>query len=411
MRRWEINGLEDYDQKLLHSNERYSNNAMNKQETSRYVVARHCHEGIGAHVSCLLGAWWYAKQTARTLVIDWRGSRYNSDPSGRHNCFYDFFKRVDQLDGVPTIADDTVATLPHSSPFYPTKWTTANLRNSDHVKHSHEEVDAVNRLVNSGQDRPESTVAFNQGINLPPTEAARALFKQLQFSEKITSVSQNFWNEHVGISPAIGIHVRHGNGENIDTRAAYWLSPLALARQLLLNNSVSIHRAGISGRFSDNMPPSLIGTVGQERFERRFCQRIVCEFKKMARHPSLKGSRAILLTDSPRVVRTVKEFLPDLVTLPKLLLGDGAGPLHQVHSVVETANNALQSGTLLGDTIANEMFIELDLLRRCKGLICMASGFSLLTRLELDEANVVKLRPTRINRLVLRLMRYLPKAK
>lgn len=77
---------------------------------------------------------------------------------------------------------------------------------------------------------------------------------------------------------------------------------------------------------------------------------------------------------------------------------------------MEKANDAIQSGGLLGDTIAKEMFIELDLLRRCKGLICMASGFSLISRLELDEAKVVKLRPTRTNRLVLRLMRYFPKA-
>lgn len=384
---------------------------MNKPETPRYVVARHCHEGIGAHVSCLLGAWWYAKQTGRTLVIDWRGSRYNNEPSGRHNCFYDYFQKVDYLDGVRTIADDSVGTLPYRPPFYPTKWTDSNLRSSDHVKHSREEIDAVNMLVTSGEDRPESTVAFNQGISGPPKEAARALFKQLQFSEQIRSASQKFWSEHIGISPAIGIHVRHGNGENIDTRAAYWLSPMALARQLRLNNSVSIHRAGTSGRFFDNMPPSLVGTVGQERFERQFCRRIACEFKRMARHPGMAGARALLLTDAPQVVTTMKEFLPDLVTLPKLLLGEGAGPLHQVQSVVVTESDAIKSGALLGDTIANEMFIELDLLRRCKGLICMASGFSLISRLELDEANIVSLRPTRTNRLVLRLMRYLSKAK
>lgn len=384
---------------------------MNQLDPPRFVVARHCHEGIGAHISCVLNAWWYAKQTGRTLVIDWRGSRYNKDPSGRHNCFYDYFEQVDHLDGVPTIADDSVAALAHNPPFYPTKWTIANLQSSDHIKHSGEEVIAVNKLVTSGQDRLESTVAFNQGISLPPKDAARTFFSQLYFSKQIRSASQQFWSEHIGNSPAIGIHVRHGNGENIDTRAAYWLSPLALARQLRLNSSVNIHRAGTSGRFSDNMPPSLVGTAGQERFERQFCRRIASEFKSMARHGGMESVKALLLTDAPRVVTAMREFLPDVVTLPKLLLDDGAGPLHQVQTVAEKANDAIQSGGLLGDTIANEMFIELDLLRRCKGLICMASGFSLISRLELDEAKVVKLRPTRTNRLVLRLMRYLPKAK
>ena len=44
---------------------------------NQVVVARHPNGGIGDHLSCLIGAWFYAKRTGRTLVIDWRGSRFN----------------------------------------------------------------------------------------------------------------------------------------------------------------------------------------------------------------------------------------------------------------------------------------------------------------------------------------------
>ena len=191
----------------------------------KYVIARHAFGGIGDHLSCLIGAWWLAKQTGRTLAIDWRGSRFNHRARQASNCFHDYFVARDRLAGVEVVADDRVASMSWPAPIFPAKWSAANLAASSHVKHTSEEIDVLNLLVRDGRDRPEPTIAINQWISPhPPREAIRSLLDQLQPVPAINAEAQHFWSEKFGTDRAIGIHVRHGNGENIGTRAAYWLS-------------------------------------------------------------------------------------------------------------------------------------------------------------------------------------------
>src|SRR5882757_5685892 len=113
---------------------------------TRYVIARHCFGGIGDHLSCLVGAWWLARRTGRTLVVDWRGSRFNPDPSMTRNCFHVYFEAQQRLGGVEVIAGDSVGALPYPEPIWPEKWTPAVLAGPDHMKHTASEIAAVNRL-------------------------------------------------------------------------------------------------------------------------------------------------------------------------------------------------------------------------------------------------------------------------
>src|ERR1700741_3157534 len=110
----------------------------------RFVVARHCNAGIGDHLSCLIGAWWLAKRTGRTLVVDWRGSRFNPDPSLTRNCFFSFFESVPSLAGVPVVAGDDVSAITYPEPIWPQKWTAESLASSDHLSHTSEEIVAIN---------------------------------------------------------------------------------------------------------------------------------------------------------------------------------------------------------------------------------------------------------------------------
>jgi hypothetical protein len=372
----------------------------------RFVVARHTFGGIGDHISCLIGSWWLAKRTGRTLVIDWRGSRFNSDPLAHRNCFGDYYEIRDRLDGVEVIADDRVGELPYSSPIYPDKWTPASLATPAHLKHTAAEVDGINCLVNSGTDRPEPTIVINQWVDArPPKASVRALLNDLRPTESIRSEAQRFWDENIGPAPAVGIHVRHGNGENIGLRAAYWLGPLGLVRQLYLNVRHDIHRPGLSGRFMDNMPESLVGTEGQRRFERRLYRRIAKEFRALTEATGMTNARAFLFTDAPQVVKGLREFIPTLVASPKLLMPEGAGPLHQLDtSSIQKGEHGGITNKGINETITREMFIELDLLRRCNGLVCIDSGFSIFNRWLLDESRITYLRPSLINRLVIRVV-------
>ncbi len=373
---------------------------------TRYVIARHCFGGIGDHLSCLVGAWWLAKRTARALVVDWRGSRFNPDPTMQRNCFYEYFEPRRNLAGVEIIADDSVQSLRYSQPFWPDKWTASLLASPHHVKHSAGEIDAVNHIVTSDEDPIEPTIVLNQWVEPPPPrQAVRELLEALQPVESIRAEAGKFWDDHVGARPAIAIHIRHGNGENVGARAAYWLGPIALIRQLAMNARNNMHSSGLFGAFSDNMPPSLVGTSGQAAAERRFCRDVALQFRHLSHTAGLKDAVPFLFCDAAHIVDVMRDVLPSVVVLPKQLLGDGTGPLHQfrANAVQYGEQDSIKSGTI-SEKITRDMFVELELMRRCSALLYMDSGFSLLARIGLDEDRISRLRPNLTNRSITRIM-------
>lgn len=372
----------------------------------RYVVARHCYGGIGDHLSCLVGAWWFARRNGRTIVVDWRGSRFNPDPTMQHNCFQLFFEPLPKLAGVTIISDDSVDKIRYPTPMWPSKWNQAAVASPRHIQHTNLEISAVNQIVTSTEDRAEPTVVFNQWIDPPPPRGSvEMMLNALQPIEAIRLEAQKFWNEQIGSDPAIAIHIRHGNGENLGPRSSYWLGPVALVRQLVANARNDVHRAGLFGQFSDNMPPSLVGSPNQARAERRFCRKIAAEFHDLSRDAGLKDAVPFLFCDASQVVDLMRKFLPNLIVRPKELPGKGKGPLHQFDAVAAKYDSRMgvQSG-IVSERITHDMFVELDLMRRCKGLLYMDSGFSLLTRINLEESRVRRLTPSFTNRLISRIM-------
>ncbi|WFU18775.1 nodulation protein NodZ [Bradyrhizobium sp. CB3481] len=367
------------------------------------IIARHCFGGIGDHLSCLIGAWWLARRTARTLVVDWRGSRFNADPTMRRNCFFHYFEPRQAMGGVRIIADDSVGGLQYRTPIWPAKWTQADLTSSDHLKHSAEEVAAVNELVTSERKPIEPTVVLNQWVEPPPPrEMVRLLLAELHLAEPIRAEAQGFWNEQIGSAFAVGIHLRHGNGENVGARAAYWLSPFALSRQLSLNARNDVHRPGLFGRFSDNMPASFVGMSSQAGAERRFCRKVAADFHAFAERLNAVNAVPFLFCDSMQIIDTLREFLPNLVVRPKVLPEKGDGPLHQFE-----AKPVGQNGTRIGtvpEQVTLDMFVELDLMQRCQALMYMDSGFSILARTMLEQSRQLRLQPSRTNRLIVRAM-------
>lgn len=374
----------------------------------RYVVARYCFGGIGDHLLCLIGAWWVSRRTGRTLVVDWRGSRFNPH-SAANNCFSTYFESLTKLGGVDVIADDSVGGIAFPSPMWPAKWTSSTLAGVDHMKHTANEFADVNRFVTSDEDLTHPTVVLNQWIEpIPPRDAVRNMLKELRPIESIRAEAQHFWDEHIGSRPAVAIHLRHGNGENVGLRAAYWLGPIALIRQLILNSRNDIHKPGLSGRFSDNAAESLVGNPSQAGAERRFCRRVAREFRKMSRSTGLANAVPFLFCDSAQIIEVMREALPTLVVCHKTLLKQGDGPLHQfdANAIGYSANGGVRGGAI-SNSITREMFVELELMRRCDALLYMDSGFSILSRISLDNSRLSLLVPNIVNRYIIKIMRRL----
>jgi hypothetical protein len=346
-------------------------------------------------------------QTGRTLVIDWRGSRFSGDPI--HNAFAEFFEPIDHAAGVPVIADDRAAGLAYPLPIYPNKWNSENVYSPAHQPHTADEILAINELVNAGRDHPAPTVIFNQHIHpLPDKRLLRPLLDCLRFRKSVTERADAFADRYLAGRKVFGIHVRHGNGENIGGRAAFWLGPISLIRQMQMNNATDIHRrdgidaeADARDRFKDRAAPSLIDPHRHSAVAKLLFRKLARQYDAFRRRYSGQQTVALLCTDAQCVVDAMREHIPDLVAYDKTMLPQGSGPLHQ------PAGDQTAQAVSVRANVANDMFVELALLRRVDGLVCMPSEFSILTRLELDDDAVFILKPPLVNRLATKLGRLL----
>jgi Nodulation protein Z (NodZ) len=84
---------------------------------TRYVVSRRM-TGLGDNIICLAAAWLFARNTQRTLVADWRRSRY---ADSQDNLFPLCFEPGTEIAGVPFIAD-TGADVPLPRSYRPALW-------------------------------------------------------------------------------------------------------------------------------------------------------------------------------------------------------------------------------------------------------------------------------------------------
>ncbi|WP_428387801.1 nodulation protein NodZ [Mucisphaera sp.] len=358
-----------------------------------YIMARSPNCGIGDHLSTVLGTWHYAKQTGRTLLIDWRGSRFNQRPG--HNCFFDYFQTTDHIGNVPVIADDFVIDHALEGPWYDAKWTPENITATQHVPHTEEEILAIHRMILQTEPRPEPTIIVNQHLTLPQNpEVIKHALADIQFHPRYQEAALRIHEEQAPGSALIGIHIRHGNGENIGGRVAYWLDGLDLFRQLRRNRKKSIHQKQNTGRFLDNMPPCLTAVRSNTKTERYLYKQIRQIFTRLAGQLDTPA-KPLLLTDAPQVVEGLSRELPDLIRFDSNLLPAGLGPLHQIDSRSHLVKNT--------QTTTDDMFTELALLRRCQAVVCIPSQFTLLTRNELPTHQTVSLQTTLINRAITKL--------
>jgi Nodulation protein Z (NodZ)/Xyloglucan fucosyltransferase len=82
----------------------------------RYVLSTR-FTGLGDRLICLAAAWLYARDTGRSLVVDWRFGGLTEDSA---NAFPLCFCPASKLSGVPFYANIAAASLP--KPRFPELW-------------------------------------------------------------------------------------------------------------------------------------------------------------------------------------------------------------------------------------------------------------------------------------------------
>jgi Nodulation protein Z (NodZ) len=227
--------------------------------------------GLGSDMATFVGACSYSKQTSRTLVVDWRDSLYLPDRS--INAFPRLFRKIDQVEGVKVICDDSVAERSYPSP-------VIALKSWDYGKYL--------ALLEAGDDLEAPTLLSTRTFHvLPSTSLQRKFFRALQLHDDVQERIRTFKRKEFAGSTVIGVHLRHGNGERLGGRRN----------------------------------PSL-----DECCERiaRSCQEISIRIGKQIG----KDCRIFVCTDSPQAEECLKSRLPGVVTFDKHFRKAGAGQMH-----------------------------------------------------------------------------------
>ncbi|WP_128970786.1 nodulation protein NodZ [Bradyrhizobium tropiciagri] len=254
-------------------------------KNDRFVVSRR-RTGFGDCLWSLAAAWRFAQRTGRNLVIDWRGSCYLDQPF--INAFPVFFEPVQDIAGVRVICDDQINQRSFPGPFFPSWWNKPSI---DCVYRPDEQIfrerDELDQLFQSQQDSDANTVVCDACLMWRcDQEAEREIFRSIKPRPESQARIDAIYREHFEPYSMIGIHVRHGNGEDIMGHAPYWTDP--------------------------------------ERALRQVCNAI----ERAKALPHTKPVRAFLCTDSAHVLEQVSAIFPDVFTIPKRFKPPQAGPLH-----------------------------------------------------------------------------------
>jgi len=187
----------------------------------RFIVSaniNNIYSGLGCLLSILAPAWSYALATKRTLVIDWRKNPYTSrDPD--NNLFSNLFEtgNLSKDLGISVIADQSVSELILPKSFLRDKNNNSpveRLCSRYYRSILHREIDVPTETL-----LPSLRVTFpirrliknNQNVNL------RKLFQALHPRAFIQKDIDYYYKKYMLGKKVIGVHVRHGNGEEKKT--------------------------------------------------------------------------------------------------------------------------------------------------------------------------------------------------
>ncbi len=300
-------------------------------ENKKKFVISHRSTGLGDCIVSLIGAWRYARVTNRTLVIDWRRSRYVNDQN--RNAFITLFEPISEIKGTSVICDDSVNAIKFPTPIFTTIAERGKSRAlfaklstrfpflfrfsfMSSIFHQAEVDDA--RLIKLEQDVPCPTVLFLSCLPVKLEESQYQTFlAHLRPQKDIQEEIDQYAKSNFDGNKIVSVHIRHGNSGNIMNHSKYWLDE----EQAIKNICNSIKRA----------------------------QKV------------LGGKSFIFLcTDSQKVLNKIKKSFPNVIAREKYFRSTNRGELHARRVRIET--NAFNSG--------KDALIEMFLLSKGDALVC-----------------------------------------
>ncbi len=244
----------------------------------RSVVSRRT-SGLGDCLVSLASAWYYAKVTGRTLIVDWRNSRYSHDPE--RNVFTDFFEATSEIDGVPVICDSSVNSLASRQGILDRQsWAQVpGFRTLGRYRDERVRLQQV-KLIKSGRDVAEQIIVMDGCLPVEPASAdlIPLFLSYIRPQPAIQRIIDKFTQMHLVDKKIIALHVRHGNGGNIMAHAKFWTDPeeavsricrrINQAQQLLGGDSVTLVCTD-SAKTLEQIDSRVSGVIAYEKYFRQ----------------------------------------------------------------------------------------------------------------------------------------------
>nr|VFJ56068.1 MAG: Nodulation protein Z (NodZ) [Candidatus Kentron sp. DK] len=166
--------------------------------------------GLGDCLIAAAHAWYYAKITGRTLILNWMPSRYLNDKTA--NAFRHFFVVPEEIHGVPVVAEA-------NAPSTPIHMLFREIRPL-----SKEKEQWMNHLIREGREVKNRHLCFDECLyTLIHDEKLRPFFDALrpqpEFQTKIDAFAERYFHG----KQVIGVHVRYYNPKLIfSNHTTYW---------------------------------------------------------------------------------------------------------------------------------------------------------------------------------------------
>lgn len=200
----------------------------------RKVISRR-NAGFGDNLFAAAHAWYYAKETNRTLVINWAPSMYLEQK--KTNAFGCFFEVQGSISGTPIIVEKNVGLLKRfyrQLPVFPLRYFLPTLVSTLAYKTLKERTPPFflhvlkkrrkkhEEIIRNGIDVPDKTVVFNNDYSFLIRET-KPFFDELKLKREYQKVVDEFSNRYFSGKQVLGVHIRSYNKNIPSNHNKYWL--------------------------------------------------------------------------------------------------------------------------------------------------------------------------------------------
>ncbi len=207
-------------------------------KTKNKVVISRRNAGFGDNIFAAAHAWHYAKNTSRTLIINWAPSRYLNN--GNINGFSYFFHVPEYIQGVPLVADEKVsffARLLIRLPITPIKFFIPSLISLTLRRILKDKTPNIfNNIINRREEWIKDTIQQSTDVNSKLLifdgcygfllEETIPFFKELKLNSKLDNKVEDFADKHFKDKTVIGVHVRYyDKSMPTSNHSQYWHNP------------------------------------------------------------------------------------------------------------------------------------------------------------------------------------------